>query len=199
MCAPSLAADVRPFAAARLKTVCITGLAAAGVGLLGFGVAHALLIKPIWSQLLGGVPFVMVAGITLAWAFDQLPATVRNRGLISGVQFGGVMMATLGPSTTLDTLLRISGLRRADTAETAAALALATATGAAAGLIWTRQPRTAVAFGVAALALLTTTHGPLPIAQSPKGLRLSLAIAPVTLLAGAVIAAAHERFRVDPP
>jgi len=30
-------------------------------------------------------------------------------------------------------------------------------------------------------------------------LRLSLAIAPVTWLAGAVIAAAHERFRVDPP
>jgi hypothetical protein len=199
MCAPSLAADVRPFAAARLKTVCITGLAAAGVGLLGFGVAHALLIKPIWSQLLRGVQFVMVAGIALAWAFDHLPATVRNRGLISGVQFGGVMMATLGPSTTLDTLLRINGLRRADTAETAAALALATATGAAAGLIWTRQPRTAVAFGVAALALLMTTHGPLPIAQSPKGLRLSLAIAPVTWLAGAVIAAAHERFRVDPP
>lgn len=154
---------------------------------------------PIWSQLLGGVPFVMIAGIALAWAFDHLPATVRNRGLISGVQFGGVMMATLGPATTLDTVLRIAGLRRADTAETAAALALVTATGAAAGWIWTRQPRAAVAFGAAALALLMTTHGPLPIAQSSKGLWLSLAIAPVTLLAGAVIAAAHERFRVDTP
>ncbi len=199
MGAPSLAVDVRRFDAARLKTIGLTGLAAAGLGLLGFGVAHALLIKPIWSRLLGGVPFVMVAGIALAWAFDHLPATVRNRGLISGVQFGGVMIATLGPSTTLDTLLRIAGLRRADTAETAAALALATATGAAAGWIWTRQPRTGVAFGAAALALLMTTHGPLPIAQSPKGLWLSLAIAPVTLLAGAVIAAAHERFRMDTP
>jgi hypothetical protein len=199
MCAPSLAADVRPFAAARLKTVSVTGLAAAAVGLVGFGVAHALLIKPIWSQLLGGVPLVVVAGIGMAWAFDQLPATVRNRGLISGVQFGGVMMATLGPATTLDTVLRIAGLRRADTAETAAALALTTATGAAAGWIWTRQPRPAVAFCAAALALLMTTHGPLPIAQSPKGLWLSLAIAPVTLLAGAVIAAAHDRFRADTP
>ena len=66
-----------------------------------------------------------------------------------------------------------AGLRRADMAETAAALALATASGAAAGWIWTRQPG---AFGAAALAF-----------------------APVILLAGAVIAAAHERFRVDTP
>jgi len=69
-----------------------------------------------------------------------------------------------------------AGLRRADTAETAAALALATATGAAAGWIWTRQPGAAGAFGAAALAF-----------------------APVILLAGAVIAAAHERVRLDTP
>jgi len=67
-----------------------------------------------------------------------------------------------------------AGLRRADTAETAAALA--TATGAAAGWIWTRQPGAAGAFGAAALAF-----------------------APVILLAGAVIAATHERFRLDTP
>jgi hypothetical protein len=199
MGASSLAADVRRFDAARLKTIGVTGLAAAGVGLLGFGIAHALLIIPIWTRLLSGMPFVMVTGVALALAFDQLPATVRTRGLISGVQFGTVMIATLVPATTLDTVLRIAGLRRADTVETAAALALSTATGAAAGWIWTRQPRDAVAFGVAALALLTTTHGPLPMAQSAKGLWLSLAIAPVTLLAGVVIAALHERLRVDTP
>jgi len=67
-----------------------------------------------------------------------------------------------------------AGLRRADTAETAAALA--TATGAAAGWIWTRQPGAAGAFGAAALAF-----------------------APVIWLAGAVIAATHERFRLDTP
>jgi hypothetical protein len=39
----------------------------------------------------------------------------------------------------------------------------------------------------------------LPMAQSAKGLWLSLAIAPVTLLAGVVIAALHERLRVDTP
>jgi len=199
MCASSLAADLRPFDAARLKGIGITGLAAAGLGLLGFGVAHALLITPIWSQLLLGVPFVMVAGVALAFAFDQLPATVRNRGLISGVQFGAVMMATLGPATMLDTALRIAGLRRADAVETAAALVLSAISGTAAGWLWTRHARNAVAFAAAALALLTTTHGPLPIAQSPRGLWLSLAIAPVTLLAGAVIAVAHPRFRVDTP
>jgi hypothetical protein len=183
----------------RLKTIGVTGLTAGGLSLIGFGVAHAVLITPIWSQLLAGTPFVILAGIALAWAFDHLPPTVRNRGRLSGVQFGAVMMATLLPATTLDTALRISGLRRADAVEAVVALAFATATGAAAGWIWTRQARGSVAFGAAALALLMTTHGPLPVAQSAKGLWLSLAIASITLLAGVVTAAAHKRFRADTP
>jgi hypothetical protein len=199
MCASSLAANVRPFDTARLKAIGGAGLAAASVGLLGFGVAHALLITPIWSQLLGGMPFVVIGGIALACGFDHLPATVRNRGLRSGVQFGAVMIGTLVPATSLDAALRIAGLRRADAVETAIALALAAATGAAAGWIWTRQPRGAVAFGAAALGLFVTTHGPLPIAQSPKGLWLSLAIAPVIVLGCVVIAAAHQRLQVDTP
>jgi hypothetical protein len=197
MSASSLAAAGRAVDAARLKTIVAAGLTAGGLGLFGFGVAHALLITPIWSQVFAGIPFVVLGGVALAWAFDQLPTAVRNRGLISGVQCGGVMMATLAPATMVDTALRIAAVRRADTAETVVALALTAATGAVVGWLWTRQARGSVAFATAALALIVTAHGPLPVAQSAKGLWLSLAIAPVTLLAGVATAAAYERFRVD--
>jgi hypothetical protein len=41
---------------------------------------------------------------------------------------------------------------------------------------------------VAAVALIVATHGPLPLAQSVQGLWLSIAIAPIVLLACMAIA-----------
>jgi hypothetical protein len=149
--------------------------------------------------LIGELPFVLLPGAALAWAFDDLVSGLDTHSLKTGLQFGGTMFASLAPSTVLDTGLRISGLRRADSLETAAAFLLACATGALAGWMWTRRPRSAAAFAVAATMLLVATHGPLPVAQSTRGLWLSLSIAPICLAAGGLLAASRRLFHLDTP
>jgi ABC-type uncharacterized transport system permease subunit len=61
----------------RTTTVLVTGTGVGVFGLLAFGTAHAILILPIWTQLLRGLPFALVAGVTFAWAHD---AVARVRG-----------------------------------------------------------------------------------------------------------------------
>lgn len=197
MCAASLTVDVRSFDATRLKIVTGSGIAAGLAGVAGFGLAHAVIITPIWSRLLGGLPFALFAGLAIAAAYDQLPGAA-TASLGSGVQLGAAMIATLMPATAFDSFLRVAGLRRADAFETAIAIGLAVAAGGAMGLWWTRRRAGSVAFAIAALALVLASAGPLPAAQSPKGLWLSIAIAPITLLAGVTIASTRRLFRTDP-
>lgn len=200
MCASNPALDARSrLDRRRLIAVCVSGLAVALVSLAGFGLAHALIIMPIWSRLIGELPFVLLPGAAMAWAFDDLVSGLETHSLKTGVQFGGTMFASLAPSTVLDTGLRISGLRRADSLETTAAFLLACATGALAGWMWTRRPRGAAAFAAAATMLLVATHGPLPIGQSTRGLWLSFSIAPICLAAGGLLAESRRFFHLDTP
>jgi hypothetical protein len=74
--------------------IVLSGLAVALIGLTAFGLAHALIIIPIWTRLLGGIPFAIGAGIALAWAFDALVQHRGSQTIVSGVQFGGIMYLT---------------------------------------------------------------------------------------------------------
>jgi len=50
-------------------------VAGAAIGLLGvalFGAIHAAIIVPIWTSLLGGIPFGVVAGLAMGWALYEL-------------------------------------------------------------------------------------------------------------------------------
>ena len=171
--------------------ILLSGLATATLALLGFGVAHALIITPIWAQLLRGAPFATIGGLALAWAFDRAagpgPPTITR-----GLQFGAAMVLALVPATANDTALRVAGLRRADAFETIGALSLAAACGAGAGWFWTRSGRGAVAFAGGAVGLMVATAGPLPVGQSPKGMSLSIAIIAICLAAGIVLAVARR-------
>lgn len=191
----------------RLKTATITGSAAAVLALAGFGLAHALIITPIWSQLLRGLPFALVGGFGLAWAFDAFADT---RGLPhqrtsttdrakAGARFGAVMFLALAPGTALDTTLRLTGLRRADARETVLVMIAAAASGALAGWLLTRRRDGVLAFAAGAVGLLIASAGPLPVAQSVPGLWLSVAIASICMAVGVAIAFARHVFRMDSP
>jgi hypothetical protein len=192
------AAATGPFAVASSSTTQFTRILAAGtatavVALAGFGAAHAFLIAPIWTQLLRGVPFALLGGIGLAWAFDELTRVRGRQTLGSGVWFGGVMFLTMAPASALHAALRLTRLRGGFPDQIAAVI-LAVASGTAAGWFLTRDRRASFAFAVAALLLTAASAGPLPVAQSVRGAWLSLAIAPVCLVSGAVIAAVHAQF-----
>lgn len=189
MCAPILALGDRPAVdTVRFRAVVLTGVATAAAALTAFGLAHAAIITPIWPQLLRGTPFVLAAGLALSWAFEHSLNRRGSRPTVHGVQFGAAMFCTLLPSTALDSTLRIVGLRRADSFETVVAMVLAALSGAALGWIWTRNRAGMLAFAAAAAALLVSTAGPLPVAQSIRGLWLSVAIAPICIVAGCVLA-----------
>lgn len=174
-----------------------TGLATALVGLAAFGLAHALIIAPIWTRLAGGIPFVLGAGLAFAWAFDVLARYRRSESLASGVQFGAVMFFTLLPGAAFEAALRLNGLRTGDWAEAIAAVTLAVLAGAGSGWLLTLRWEAALVFAIAALALTFASAGPLPFAQSARGAWLSLAIAPICLVAGAMLAVIRARFHAQ--
>jgi hypothetical protein len=173
-----------------LRTVILPGVVVGLLAVLTFGAIHAWLIVPIWSRLAGGIPFAVAAALALAWAFD---ATARRRGWttpVHGLVFGVYMSSTLVPATIVDALLRQHGLRLGDTtAGMAAAVALSAAPGWAAGWASTHRLPIALAFALAAVALLAVAGGPLPVARSSRGLALSIGVVCIAAAAGASIAA----------
>src|ERR671939_1085359 len=87
---------------------CITGI----VGVVAFGIIHAYIIEPIWRSLLAGVPFGIIGGAAIGWAFYELHASgnvsLRVRG---GAVFGVLLWLLLVPMTSFAVLLRESGMR----------------------------------------------------------------------------------------
>ena len=140
--------------------VLVTGTSVGLFALLAFGTVHALLITPIWTRLLGGAPFALVAGIALACAFEELHRSRGWQTVRDGARFGGVMFGALLPATAFDTALRLIGADRNGWLTTAADFALALLAGAAAGWILTRSRRATLACGTAAIALSCATAGP---------------------------------------
>lgn len=58
-----------------LRAAALTGPVAAIAALAGFGLAHALIITPIWAPLLRGLPSALIGGIGLAVGAPALIAT----------------------------------------------------------------------------------------------------------------------------
>jgi hypothetical protein len=191
--------QIRP---GRIASIAFSGLGVALVAVTAFGLAHAIIIVPIWTRLLGGVPFAGAAGVALAWAFDALTRHRGSQSVVSGVQFGAVMYVTLLPATALEAVMRWAGLRTLDWTEVIPAVMVAMLSGGAAGWLLTRRGRpdrlrdeprahAVLAFSVAALTLMFASAGPLPVAQSVRGAWLSLAVAPICLVAGAALGVLH--------
>ena len=55
---------------ARWPRLLATGATLGVVSLAIFAGLHSLVVKPIWTQLLGGLPFVLAIGVTVTWAYE---------------------------------------------------------------------------------------------------------------------------------
>ncbi len=56
----------------RLTAFLIAGAVTGLLGVALFGAIHAAIIVPIWTRLTGGIPFGVVAGLAIGWAFYEL-------------------------------------------------------------------------------------------------------------------------------
>jgi hypothetical protein len=176
--------------------VVIPGVVVGLFAVLAFGTIHAWLIVPIWSRLAGGIPFALLTGLALAWAFDRVARVRGWHTPVHGLTFGVYMVGTLVPATAVDAVMRLNGIRLGDTTPgMAAGVALFALSGLLVGWVVSRDRATALVCAVAALALMAVAGGPLPIGRSPRATGLSLGVGVIAALAGAAIAAVRSVVR----
>jgi hypothetical protein len=161
------------------------------MGVLSFGLLHAAIITPIWTRLPGGVPFAIVAGVTMGWALYELQRRSDSHGsakAISGWTFGALLWLTLIPMTLLGAGLRATGMHGADSrSEVVAECLLAVAAGAVAGRLVGRRWRVGFALGTASLAVTLTQAGPIPLMNSARAGGLFAGLMIVYICSGAAL------------
>jgi hypothetical protein len=166
----------------RLTAFLIAGAVTGLFGVALFGAIHAAIIVPIWSSLGGGIPFGVVAGFAIGWAFYELQARL-SVGVIGALACGLLLWATLIPMTLFGVIIRATGIHGQDDAwEVAVELVLTFGTGAIAGRLIGGRWRAALALGTASLALTLAQAGPIPVMNSGRAASLFVALAAAYLL-----------------
>ena len=174
-----------------LKLLLLAGVATGLVGVLAFGIVHALLITPIWTDLTGGLPLAILGGAAAGWAFYELCASDRfTLRLRDGLLFGGLIWLTLVPMTAIDVLLRKTGLRTAlGDWEVLVSVIFALAGGFLAGWLLTRHRRAAVAVSLTTLVLAAGMGGPVPITGTLTAAGLFASFLVIYVLCGGALVA----------
>ncbi len=169
----------------------LTGL----VGLLSFGVVHAILISPIWGSLPGGAPFALLAGLAIGWAFYEMyPQDRQAPRLRNGIRLGALLWLSLLPMTAFALWLRVSGRRASfGEVEIVIELVLAVATGAVIGWLTNRNWRATGAFGAAVLGIVLAMGGPIPVLHDARAMKLFIAFLPIYVISGMALAYAQRR------
>jgi hypothetical protein len=170
---------------------CTLGMA----GLALFAGLHAIVIKPVWSQLAMGIPFVIAIGIAVAWAYHEFVKTVPTAVCSSGgMRFGALLWFSALPATALASWMRVkTGTSLPDWVDWVSA-ALALAGGAVALGSVTRSRRAALAGAIAALVLLAAGGGPLPVVRGGRVLELWFGLFVLETLGGALLAQLYKRW-----
>ena len=152
----------------------IAGVIVGLIGVAAFGLAHAIIISPIWRNLSGGIPAAVAGGVTMSWAYSEMRAGRHSSATAwSGVAFGFLLWLTLFPMTAFGALARATGIHGEDDwLEIGVELLLAFGTGAFAGFLFGRRWRAALALGAATLLLTLVMGGPIPVTNSVRAAKL---------------------------
>ena len=171
-------------------------IALALLAVVAFGTMHAILLKPIWRQLLGGVPFALAGAATATWCFTELRhgpwrSWSRTR---AGLAFGVGAWVAMLPVTVAGVAFRLSGLHEAnENLELVLEFALAALTGAALGWWLSRTWRGALAAATFVAVLLAVQAGPVPIGNGRRPTIVFLSLAVIYAMCGLGLAAIAGR------
>lgn len=174
----------------------IAAAVTAVVALTLFGVLHAALLVPIWSRLLGGLPFTLVGSLAVGWAFFEVVAAgvLPRRAFAAGLAFGLGSWVALIPATAVGAVFRLTGVHTASPdITTYVALGAAAATGALLGSKVRRGWRGLVALSLGAVVLLAVQAGPVPVVNGFRPLALFLLLAAVYATCGVVLSVLSAR------
>jgi hypothetical protein len=92
---------------ARWPRLLATGATLGVVSLAIFAGLHSLVVKPIWTQLLGGLPFVLAIGVTVTWAYDEFLAAAAGTRGAGGMRFGAMMWLASLPAVAFASVMRV--------------------------------------------------------------------------------------------
>lgn len=139
-----------------------------------------------------GLVWGAVTGAAAGWAFAECYSdsvrTRTSRGILNGVLFGALLWISIAPVTGADALLRLFGLApRYELLAVAVAVVLAVIGGATLGWLLTHKRRATIAVAVAALLLVVSMAGPVPVGRSPRARNIFLAVLPAAILGGAAL------------
>ena len=170
----------------------VSVIAGATLGLLGavlFAVAHAVLISPVWSSLLGGLPISLAVGGACGLAFARIWATARRRVRISdGARFGLLLWISLLPVTLVAAGLRWAGMHDAESSlEVLGLVIVSAASGAGLGYAVNQRRGDAAILSVATVLLVLAMGGPIAVGQSATGVGLYVAFAGLLPLCGSLL------------
>ena len=164
-------------------------------GLLLFGTIHAIAIVPIWSRLLGGLPFAIAAGLALGWAYHECWRSASPApGVGTGLRFGALVWLVGLPATALANGMRLLTPQwPLPWWVDVASLGLAALGGAA--LLWglARTRRGALAGAIALGVLLAAGGGPVPVVNGGRAIGLWGGFFVLEAVGGAILALLYAR------
>ena len=174
---------------------CVLGVA----GLALFGTLHALVIKPIWEQLMGGLPFVIAIGVAVTWAYHEFVQVVPKRICATGgLRFGAMMWLSAWPATALANVMRVQLGTSLPAWMDVVSFTLALAGGAIVIGAVTRSRRAALAAAAASAVLLTAAGGPLPVIRGGRVTELWLGLFILETVGGVILAQLYRRWILVP-
>ena len=170
---------------------CVLGVA----GLALFAGLHALVVTPVWTQLLLPIPFVIAIGIGVTWAYHEYVAVVANRvNAYGGLRFGVMVWVAAFPATALANVMRVQQGGTLPVWAGAVSLALAVAGGMLVIGGAARTRRAAVAGALTSVALLAAAAGPLPVLRSGRVAELWLGLLILECAGGLILAQLYKRW-----
>lgn len=177
------------------RRIVAVGSSVGFAGLALFAGLHALVVTPVWKQLLLPIPFVIVIGIGVTWAFHEYVAVVANRvNARGGIRFGVMAWVAALPATALANVVRVQQGGTLPVWAGAVSLVLAVAGGVLVIGGAARTRRAAVAGAVTALALLAAAAGPLPVLRNGRVAELWLGLLILECAGGLLLAQLYKRW-----
>ena len=170
---------------------CAVGAAAMAL----FAGLHALVVTPVWSELAGGVPFVIAIGIAVTWAYHEFVLVVP-KGICAtgGLRFGAMMWLSAWPATAFANVMRVQLGGSLPIWVDVGSFVLALVGGALVIGSVTRSRRAALAGAIAAAVLLTAGAGPLPILRGGRVAELWFGLFVLETASGALLAQIYKRW-----
>ena len=164
-------------------------------GLALFAGLHALVVTPVWSQLLLPIPFVVTIGVSVTWAYHEHATVVAGRvNARDGFRFGVMVWVAALPGTAVANVARVRHVGALPIWAGVLAFILAVAGGALVLGGATRTRRSAIAGIVTALALLAAAAGPLPVLRNGRVAELWFGLLILESAGGLLLALLYRRW-----